>query len=240
MSDSALITIKIENISKRFGPVPALSDISLTLNKGQIYALVGPNGAGKTTLLKLITGLLTPTKGRIYINGYDIEKSPVAAKQQFAYIPDDPKAYDYLTGEEFLFLTGNLRQLSESTIHSRIKELLPLFPLADIIKTRMSQYSRGNKQKLAFLAGLLAKPEIFLIDEPIVGLDPDSIKTLGKTLQEFAKSGGTVLFSTHILDFAKQYASHVGFLSRGKLVRETDIKAGTVIDKLYQQYANSS
>jgi len=229
------LPVVTKDLTKSFGPVIAVAKVNLSIGPGEIYALVGPNGSGKTTLLKLMVGLLASDKGSTKIYGNDISSEPIEAKKLFAFISDDPRAYDYLTGKEFLALTGNLRQISPSTAKKRIEEIANIFPLKEILNQRMGNYSRGNRQKLAFLAGFLAQPKIFFIDEPIVGLDPASIKILGEQLRQFAKNGGTVLFSTHILDFAKNYADRVGVMVEGRIIREMALEKNTPIDELYQE-----
>lgn len=210
--------IKTSNLTKKFGSFTAVHDISFTLKEGEICAMVGENGAGKTTFLKLLIGLLAPTSGSVEICGIPIDKNPIEAKTHVGYIPDNPEAYSYLSGEEFLNLTGKLRNMEKKEFDIRMKELVPLFPLAPILKTPMSQYSRGNKQKVAFLASILTRPDVLIIDEPIVGLDPASIETLGKTLVSYVKSGKSVLFVTHIIEFAKAYASRTITMNHGRLV----------------------
>ncbi|MDO8657509.1 MAG: ABC transporter ATP-binding protein [Candidatus Levybacteria bacterium] len=220
---------------KSFGSLHAVSDVNLKIKPGGIYALIGPNGAGKTTLIKLITGLLAPTKGLLKVFDIEISLNPVAAKKMFGYIPDDPVPYDFLTGREFLALTGNLKNMKHQQIEKRIESLETIFPIKDVIDQKMGDYSRGNKQKLAFLAGLISEPELLIIDEPIVGLDPSSIEIFGKTLKEFSKNGGTVFFATHILDFAKTYADRVGIMIGGKIVHEEEVLESTSIEKIYQK-----
>ena len=227
------LAIKVENLSKNFGRLTAVSSVNLKIRVGEIYALIGPNGAGKTTLIKMIVGLLSPDSGYVSIFDHNIIKQPEEAKKLFGYISDNPTAYDFLTGKEFLFLTGSLRMMKKETINKRINELVNLFPLKNIINQPMSEYSRGNKQKLAFLAALLAQPKIIIIDEPIVGLDPDSIKIFINTLKEFAKNGGTVFFATHILSFAQACASRCGIMREGKIVAEKDIKKDTKLEAIY-------
>jgi len=228
------LAIKVENLSKNFGQLAAVSSVNLKILRKEIYALIGPNGAGKTTLIKMMVGLLSPDSGYVSIFGHDIIKQPEEAKKLFAYISDNPTAYDYLTGKEFLFLTGSLRMMKKEIINKRVNELLNLFPLKNIINQPMSEYSRGNKQKVAFLAALLARPKIIIIDEPIVGLDPDSIKIFINTLKEFAKNGGTVFFATHILSFAQACAHRCGIMREGKIVAEKDIKKDTKLEAIYQ------
>lgn len=229
------LALSTSNLTKIFDKLTAVSEVNLAIPGGQVYALIGPNGSGKTTLIKMLVGLLKPTKGSAEIYGFDIQTHPLEAKRQFAFISDNPEAYPFLSGEEFLALTGNLRGVPPSEIKNRIKDLLQIFPLGEIIKQQMVNYSRGNRQKVAFLAGLLAEPKIFIIDEPIVGLDPASIRILGQKLREFARKGGTVLFSTHILAFAKSYAERVGIMIEGKIVEEFDLTTKVAIEEIYQK-----
>lgn len=232
--------IKTTHLSKHFDHIKAVDSVNLEIHTSCIYALIGPNGSGKTTLIKLLVGLLAPTHGSALLFGYDIVKVGQKAKETFGYISDDPIPYDYLSGIEFLTLTGNLRGLRASVIRERISELLSLFPIKDIVYQNMGLYSRGNRQKLAFLAALIAKPRLLIIDEPIVGLDPTSIDIFGKTLKKFARNGGTVFFATHILSFAKMYAERVGIMQRGKIVREEDISTDIPLEKWYEEEVKKS
>lgn len=221
-------------LSKSFGATHAVRSVSLQVKKGEIYALVGPNGAGKSTFIKLLVGLLDATSGKAEINGYSIATEPEAAKDQFGYISDDPTSYEYLSGREFLELTGNLRRMRSEEVKHRIHELLSLFPLQTVIDMPMGQYSRGNRQKVAFLAALMAKPSVLIIDEPIVGLDMASIDTFGKTIAQFAKDGGSVFLATHILTFADAIAHRVGVMEEGKIVKEASLSSRTSITSLYK------
>jgi len=210
----------------------AVDNVNLSVNEGELYALIGPNGAGKTTLIKLLVGLLIPTAGSAAIAGFDVASWPLSAKKEIGYVPDDPSAYDYLTGLEFLMLTGRLRGMKEGEVKKRIEALMPLFPIADVVPTPMAQYSRGNKQKVAVLAALMTKPKILLIDEPIVGLDPASIDILGETLVKYARKGNTVFFVTHILPFAQKYARRVGIMKDGAITKETIVSRAVALETL--------
>lgn len=232
--DKQELAIEMHTLSKYFGTIKAVSDVNLKIQKGEIFALIGPNGGGKSTLIKLLVGLLYPTTGSALVFGYEIVSQPEEAKSLFGYVSDEPTAYGYLSGMEFLAMTGNLRGIPPSTLKKRIEDLKTLFPLGDIIHERMGSYSRGNRQKLAFLAAILSEPKLLIIDEPIVGLDPASIEILGDTLTKFAKSGGTVFFATHILSFAKAYASRVGLMHHGQIITEQEIKESTSLDHIYQ------
>jgi ABC-2 type transport system ATP-binding protein len=210
-------TLEIQNLSKNFGSYTAVREASFAIHPGTICALVGENGAGKTTLVKLIVGLLIPSEGIVKIGGYDIQKNPVEAKKLFGYMPDNPESYDYLSGFEFLEFTARLRSMKREAYEKRLKVLQHLFPIEDILSLPISEYSRGNKQKVAFLASLLSEPPLLLIDEPIVGLDPPSIDIFGKTLVSYAKTGHAVLFVTHILSFAREYSKTIVRMHKGVL-----------------------
>ena len=230
-----IAAIKTINLSKAFGGGKGVSGVDLTIEKGEAYALIGPNGAGKTTLIKMFTGLLAPSAGTVDIFGQNIAENPIEAKKHFGYVPDDPSFYDYLTGKEFLALTGKLRRIEHQKLSARIEELTDLFPIKEILNERMGSYSRGNKQKLSFLAALLPQPDLLIIDEPIVGLDPLSIKIFGDTLKDFSKNGGTVFFATHILSFAKDYADRIGLMDEGKIVKEEKVSSKASLEKFYQE-----
>lgn len=210
----------------------AVDNVNLSVNEGELYALIGPNGSGKTTLIKMLVGLLIPTAGSAAIAGYDVASRPLLAKREIGYVPDDPSAYDYLTGLEFLMLTGRLRGMGEGEVKKRIEALMPLFPIADVVPTPIAQYSRGNKQKVAVLAALMTKPKILLIDEPIVGLDPSSIDILGETLVKYVRGGNTAFFVTHILSFAQKYARRVGVMKDGAITKETMVSREVSLETL--------
>lgn len=226
--------IKIENLSKKFGSFEAVSDVTLYIPKGEIFALIGPNGAGKTTLIKMLVGLLKPDQGNFKIFGKDIGEEPETVKKTFGYISDNPIVYEYLSGLEFLYLTGTLRGIEKSVLDKKIKELKKIFPLGEVIYQPMAEYSRGNRQKLAFLAAILDDPQLLIIDEPVVGLDPSSIKILGTKLQQFVKKGETVFFVTHILSFAQDYATRVALMDKGKIIKEEKVTKNISLESIYQ------
>lgn len=232
MDQSELLRIK--DLTKKFGKVTVIKSVSLSVKKGEVYALIGPNGSGKTTLINNVVGLLKPDHGSIMICGVDLISKPQLAKALFAYIPDNPQNYLYLTGLEFLRLTAGLRGMDKNATAKRVSELSDLFPIKDILEERLENYSRGNLQKTAFLASLLSDPKILIIDEPIVGLDPVSIQIFGNKLKKFASLGNAVLFSTHSLSFAEKYADKVGLLDQGKLIYETSSFKN--LEDLYLKY----
>ena len=185
--------VTIQGLTKKFGDAAAIKNIDLTLKEGEVYALIGPNGSGKTTLVKTIAGLLRPSQGKILVNGIDIVKDPARAKAFLGYIPDEPSVWAGMTGEEFLHFIGALWGMEDQKIRAtRVKELLAKFNLAGIEKGYFEDYSRGNKQKFTIMAALLHAPKLLLVDEPIVGLDPQSAEIAKKEFREFADRGGAV------------------------------------------------
>jgi ABC-2 type transport system ATP-binding protein len=212
--------LKIKNISKKFGSVTALNQVSLEVHPGEIYALIGPNGSGKTTLIKIIAGLVKATAGAATVDGQDIEAKAEAAKAQIGYMPDEPAIWSAMTGEEFLKLTGALYKMNPKERDTAIPGLLALFRLEEIKNDYFEEYSRGNKQKFSLLAALLHKPKLLLIDEPIVGLDPVSAQIAKDRFVAFARAGGAILLVTHTLSVAENIADRIGFLKNGKLIKE--------------------
>lgn len=216
--------LEVKNLSKKFGNFSALDSISLKLKKGEIFSLIGPNGSGKTTMIKLIVGLLKASSGQIIVKGQNVEEEAIKTKSLIGYVPDEPQVWDRLTGEEFLNLTGVLYGLSENERKEKIERLLKIYGLEGIEKGYFQNYSRGNKQKITFLAALLHEPELLLIDEPIVGLDPKSISITKNELKKYVETKGTVFMATHVLSIAEEIATLVGVLDKGKLVEVGSIE----------------
>jgi ABC-2 type transport system ATP-binding protein len=215
--------LRLESVTKRFGSLTAVRDLSLAVAPGEVYGLIGPNGSGKTTTVKMLTGLYRPTAGRIVIDGTDLAAEPERAKRALGYLPDEPFVYEKLSGREFLHLMGELYGVPRPERGVRIERLLALFPLSAVIDTLVENYSRGNKQKLTILAALLHQPRVLVADEPIVGLDPESAIRTREIFASFAGSGGTVLVCTHTLGFAETVSRRVGLLWNGVLVQEGDL-----------------
>lgn len=216
--------IEARGLTKRYGTVPAVSNVDLNIARGESYALVGKNGAGKTTLLKMLVGLARPDSGTSAVCGFDISREPLRAKMHFGYVPDNPAGYEYLTGLEFLGFTGTLRGMPPDAVRERISDISRIFPVGEILSQEMRSYSRGNRQKVSILSAIMTNPDVLIIDEPIVGLDPESIGILGRLIREHCSRGGSVLFVTHILAFAAEYAVRVGCMDNGSLRDEQPVK----------------
>lgn len=227
------VIVKVTKLSKNFDTNCAVNNVNFSLNSGDIVALIGPNGSGKTTLIKTIVGLHFADKGSVTINNFDITKESTAAKNFLGYVPDNPSGFDFLTGKELLNLTASLRMAKFPT--APLKTLIKQFQLDKLLDQRLSNYSRGNRQKLAFVAALIGQPQILLIDEPIVGLDPESIEIFGSKLKDFATQGGAILFSTHILEFGKRFANRLLVMHQGKIKLDTKVTNKTSLTRQYQK-----
>lgn len=210
--------LKIKNLTKNFNSIKAINNVSFTVSAGEIFSIIGPNGSGKTTIIKSITGLLQLSKGNITVDNFNVLRFPIQAKSKIGYIPDKPEIWSSITGEEFLYLMGFLYGMDKKIIQKKIPELLKIFDLFGIEKNYYENYSRGNKQKFTILAALLHDPDLLLIDEPIVGLDPISAEVAQNKFLEFARNGGAILLATHDLPVATHISHTIGVLSHGKLI----------------------
>jgi ABC-2 type transport system ATP-binding protein len=209
--------IELRNLSKRYGKFTAVDRISLTIPPGELYGLLGPNGAGKTTTMRMIAGILQPTAGQVLIAGIDVATHPIEAKRRLGFIPDRPFVYDKLTGAEFMRFVAGLYGQSGGEIEDRIDELLELFELLPWRSELTESYSHGMRQKLIIASALLHRPEVIVVDEPMVGLDPRSARLLKDLLREFASRGGTVLLSTHTLEIAEAMCDRIAIVHGGRI-----------------------
>ena len=210
--------IKIINLIKKFNNLTVIDNINLEILPGEIFAFLGPNGAGKTTTVKLISGLLRPTSGDIFVYGYNVVKQPLEIKKIIGLLPDNPFIYPKLTGREFLRITGNIYKVPSEQQEKTITEFVSLFNLEDIIDNLIETYSRGTKQKIILASILLHKPKLLLLDEPLVGLDPESSKLVKKIFLDLSNSGTAIFMCTHILEIAEKIANRIGIINMGKIV----------------------
>jgi len=209
--------IRLKNLTKRFGTTVAVDGLDLEIPRGQFFAFLGPNGAGKTTTIKMLTGLLRPTSGAASIGGHDLRKEPEAARRILGYIPDRPFLYDKLTAREFLRFTASLYRIAPAEADKRIDRWLGTFGLGDRGEAFIGSYSHGMRQKLAFSGALLHEPDVYVIDEPMVGLDPAGARLVKDILKEETAKGRTVFLSTHTLSVAEELADRIGIIHKGKL-----------------------
>jgi len=210
--------IEIENITKRFGEKIAVDRLSLTVPRGEFFAFVGPNGAGKTTTIKLIVGLLRADEGTARICGHDIQKSAVAAKALLSHIPDQPYLYDKLTGREFLEFVARMHRIEAAQARRKIEELSDLLSLRDYLDDLAEGYSHGMKQRVVIASAIVHDPKVIVVDEPMVGLDPRSVRVVKDLLRGLSRAGATIFMSTHTLNVAEELAGRVGIIDCGRMV----------------------
>ncbi|MBN1755703.1 ABC transporter ATP-binding protein [bacterium] len=211
--------ISFKNVTKNYGDVIAVKDLDLEISPGELFGFIGPNGAGKTTTIKMITGLIKPTRGKVFLKGINVQQEPERAKQLVGYIPDSPFIYERLTGREFLHLVGGLYKMDRKTIEARMEWLFDLFGIDEWRDFIAAEYSHGMKQKVVFASALVHDPEIIVIDEPMVGLDPQSQKLVKEVLRKLAERGITVFMSTHTLAVAQEICTRIGVINHGKLLK---------------------
>ena len=209
--------IRLTNLTKRYGTFTAVDGIDLEVPSGELFGFLGPNGAGKTTTLRMIAGILKPTSGVVEIGGDDLERKPRKAKTRMGFIPDRPFVYDKLTGAEFLRFVAALYGQEGPAIERRMDELLKLFDLAPWKDELTESYSHGMRQKLIISSALIHQPEVIVVDEPMVGLDPKSARLLKDLFKEFTSRGGTILMSTHTLEVAEDMCDRIGIIQGGKI-----------------------
>jgi len=210
--------IEAVQLTRRYGSLPAVDSLSLQVAPGQLFCFLGPNGAGKTTTIKMLVGLLKPNSGHARVAGLDVWADPVRAKAALGYVPDAVSLYSELTGLEFLDLVADIYRVGASDRVARIGRLAGLFSLTAHLGQPMSSYSRGMRQKATIIAAMLHEPAALFLDEPTVGLDPRSARTLKDLLREACDRGAAVLMSTHILEVAETMADQVGIIHHGKLL----------------------
>lgn len=210
--------IELKNVTKKFGNFTAVDDLTLTVQPGEFFGFLGPNGAGKTTTIKMIVGLFAPNAGTIVVNGFDVIKQPIEAKQTVAYIPDNPFLYEKLSGREFLYFIGGLYKISKQALHTRIEELIDHFEIGPWIDKRTEDYSQGMRQRIIIASALVHMPRSIIIDEPMIGLDPRSAKIVRETLYKQSRDGVSILMSTHSLQIAEELCDRIGIINNGRLV----------------------
>ncbi len=210
--------IELINVTKKFGSFTAVDNISLTVPKGEFFGFLGPNGAGKTTTIKMMAGLFTPTAGTIKLCGFDTATQPNEAKMRTSYVPDQPFLYDKLTGREFMYFMGGLYKMEKKLIQERVEMMIEHFEIGDWVDKRTEDYSQGMRQRTTIAAALIHEPEIIIIDEPMVGLDPRSAKIVRETLKRKSEEGVVVFMSTHSLPVAEELCDRIGIINKGRLV----------------------
>ena len=217
--------IELRSLTKKFGDYTAVDDLNLFVKKGEIFGFIGPNGAGKTTTIKMIGGILAPSAGSVYVAGIDIQQEPEKAKGKIGFIPDRPYLYEKLTAMEFLKFTADLYGVADDMFSQKARQNLEMFSLLDWSDELIESYSHGMKQRLIMSAALLHDPEVIIVDEPMVGLDPVAIKMVKDLFQRLAQRGVTIFMSTHTLAVAEAICERIGVINKGHL-----IASGTTAD----------
>lgn len=211
--------IKIENVTKEYKKNKKVIDnLNLEIRDGEIFGFLGPNGAGKTTTIKMMTGILEINKGDIFIDNKSITKEPIEAKKRIGLVSDNPDVFLKLKGIEYLNFIADVYEVSTEDRQKEIKELAQKFEIFNVLDNKIESYSHGMRQKLIIISTLLHKPQNWILDEPMTGLDPKSSFELKNIMKEYAKNGNTVFFSTHILDVAERLCDRIGIIDKGKLL----------------------
>jgi ABC-2 type transport system ATP-binding protein len=210
--------VALENIGKSFDGKWAVKGLDLQVNRGEVFGLLGPNAAGKTTTIKMMTGLLRPTEGKILINDYDIVREPIKAKSILGYVPDKAFLYEKLKGREFLKFIASIHGIEKSTAIKKIEELIGIFGIKEIEEELIESYSQGMRQRLLFMSALIHNPQVLLIDEPFVGLDPFGVMMIKDMIRRLRLEGVTIFLATHSLHIAEELCERVGLISKGSLI----------------------
>ena len=215
--------VEIKGLCKSYDNKRVVDNLDLTINNGEIYGFIGHNGAGKTTTIKCLIGILSFEKGEILIDGLSIRDKPIECKRKIAYIPDNPDLYNYMSGIDYLNFIGDVFNVANDDRVKRIDKYAGIFELTDSLANPISSYSHGMRQKLAIIAAWLHEPDLIVMDEPFVGLDPKASHDLKMMMREFCDRGGSIFFSTHVLEVAEKLCDKVAIIKQGEL-----IKSGTM------------
>lgn len=219
--------LTVERLSKGFGEIAAVNDLSFTVSGGEVFGLLGPNGAGKTTTIKMIIGMLDPDIGKVQVNGHSVIEEPIEVKKRIGYVPENCALYENLTAREYLELVGNLHHLPPERISSQIEKLMGILDLTSAIDRRMTGYSKGMKQKVLLTSALLHNPELIIMDEPFSGLDSNSAAVFKQVINQLVASGKTVIFSSHVLEVVEKLCQRLLIIHEGER-----LAAGTLIEVL--------
>ncbi|HET9948476.1 MAG TPA: ABC transporter ATP-binding protein [Longimicrobiales bacterium] len=212
--------LSLRGVTKRYGGFTAVKELDLDVARGEIFGFLGPNGAGKTTTIRMVAGVLRPTSGRVLVGGDDLERDAEAAKARVGYIPDRPFLYEKLTGSEFLEFVAGLWGRDGDAVRARVSKLLELFQLAPWKDELIESYSHGMRQKILISSALIHQPELIVVDEPMVGLDPRSARLLKDLFRAFVANGGTVFLSTHTLEVAEALCDRIAIISEGRIIAQ--------------------
>lgn len=233
--------LRIEHLTKKYDQYKAVDDLSLHIEKGMIYGFIGHNGAGKTTTLKSVVGILPFDEGEIWVDGMSIQKNPLECKKKMAYIPDNPDLYEYLSGIQYLNFVADVYKVSQADREQRIKKYADMLELTDDLAQPISAYSHGMKQKLAVIAAFIHEPQLMIMDEPFVGLDPKASHLLKQMMRDMCDRGGAIFFSTHVLEVAEKLCDKIAIIKNGKLVisgRTQDVTQNDTLEDVFLELEN--
>ncbi len=228
--------LKINNLTKIYGEKKAVDNLSLHIQKGEIYGFIGHNGAGKTTTIKACCGILKFEEGEIFVDGVSVKEQPLACKKKIAYIPDNPDLYEFLSGIKYLNFIADVYQVSSKDREERIKKYADMFQITSDLAQPISAYSHGMKQKLAIISALIHDPKLIIMDEPFVGLDPKAAHLLKGQMREMCDNGGAIFFSTHVLEVAEKLCDKVAIIKGGKLITSgtmEEVKGDTSLETVF-------
>ncbi len=228
--------LKITNLTKKYGDKVAVDDLSLEIKNGEIYGFIGHNGAGKTTTIKAVVGILGFDKGEIEIDGLSIKDKPLECKRKFAYIPDNPDLFDYMSGIKYLNFIADVFGVNAADRQERIRKYADAFELTSDLAQPINEYSHGMKQKLAIIAAWIHNPKLIIMDEPFVGLDPKAAHILKQMMRELCDQGGAIFFSTHVLEVAEKLCDKVAIIKNGKLIKSgtmEDVKGDSSLENVF-------
>ncbi len=211
--------LRIEHLTKSYGEKKAVDDLTLHILPGEIYGFIGHNGAGKTTTIKSVVGIQSYDSGEIFIKGVNIKDDPIGCKKITAYIPDNPDLYEFMSGVQYLSFIGSIFGIPQDDMKERIEKYAELFEIKGDLGAAIAQYSHGMKQKLAIISALIHEPELVVLDEPFVGLDPKASHILKGIMRDICDRGGSIFFSTHVLEVAEKLCDKVAIIKNGKLIR---------------------
>lgn len=235
--------LDIKGLTKCYGEKKAVDDLSLHIAPGTIYGFIGHNGAGKTTTLRSVAGILDFDEGEILIGGLSIKADPIGCKRQFAYIPDNPDLYEYMTGIKYLDFIADVFDVGSEERRERIEKYAALFELTNDLAQPISAYSHGMKQKLAIISAWLHEPKLVIMDEPFVGLDPKASHILKGMMRELCDNGGAIFFSTHVLEVAEKLCDQVAIIKGGRLIRSgtmAQVKGDDSLEEVFLELEDAS
>ena len=230
--------LEIKNLNKKYKNSDRFSvtDLSLTLKEGEIFGFLGKNGAGKSTTIKCMTGIIPYTSGQIIVCGHDIKEDPIGAKLNIGYVPDDHAVYDNLTGKEYVSFMGNVYGVKKGDLEKRCEEFAKLFSMKNHLDKQIRSYSHGMKQKICIIAALIHNPRFWVLDEPLMGLDPQSMAEIKGYMIEHRRLGNTVFFSSHNIDMVEKLCDRVGIMHNGRLLEIIDVKEFASTGKSLEDY----